>query len=159
MTETADTVHVSTTIKPAKKKAPAKRKAPAAKKKSKKAPAKKAPAKKTNKKATPASRKLARAIGAARRAGEAAASAVARNAKAIEKIKGPKGEASPKEFVQLYAAMAKAGGTADDLAAKLKISKAGVHTRASRFRRVGVKLPKLGKPTVQVDVGALNALL
>jgi transposase len=60
------------------------------------------------------------------------------------------------KFVETWQACS----SADEVAKKLDMPKAIVHARASAYRRRGVKLKKMGRPTKgKLDIEALNRLI
>jgi hypothetical protein len=69
-----------------------------------------------------------------------------------------RGIASKIDDVQFVTAYAKAKSL-DQLASDLGIAKPTLQVRASKLRKLGVKLPKFSKPKKVVDVEKLNAIL
>lgn len=68
---------------------------------------------------------------------------------------------SAKRFVIAYVEACHKGLTNDELAAKLKISKPSLYARASKYRTMGVKLPKLPRKagSNRIDVRDLNNII
>ena len=63
------------------------------------------------------------------------------------------------EWVTKFRDAYEAGGTKEEVAASLGVSVSGMDQRASKFRKMGVKLPKFQRSNKEHDVDGLNALL
>lgn len=64
-----------------------------------------------------------------------------------------------KRFVKVWVEAAKQGENKAWVARKLSVSKSAVSNRAVGLRKMGVKLPTLGKGRENVDVASLNTLI
>jgi hypothetical protein len=81
--------------------------------------------------------------------------------KVATKKRGANSTVDAEAYVKAYKAVAKKGGTLDDLATQLGMTKQNVQARKMNYQKAGVKFPKLSRSAgkKKIDAKALQAIL